>query len=31
VLAAGSLWLINLAIPALLGVPFIFKLRFFRK
>ncbi|MBK7212144.1 MAG: flippase-like domain-containing protein [Bacteroidales bacterium] len=31
VLAAGSLWIINLAIPALAGIPFVFKLRFFGK
>jgi hypothetical protein len=31
VLAAGLLWLINLAIPAIMGVPFVFRLRFFRK
>jgi len=31
VLAAGSLWVINLAVPALAGIPFVFKLRFFRK
>lgn len=29
--ASAMLWLINLAIPALLGVIFIFQLRFFRK
>jgi hypothetical protein len=31
ILAAGLLWMINLAIPAILGVPYIFSLRFFRK
>jgi hypothetical protein len=31
VLAAGLLWMINLAIPAILGVPALFKLKFFRK
>ena len=31
VLAAGMLWLINLALPAIIGVPFVFKLRFFRR
>lgn len=31
VFAAGTLWLINLAIPALMGIPFVFKLRFFGK
>jgi len=31
VLAAGTLWIINLAVPALMGIPFVFKLRFFRK
>lgn len=31
VLAAGMLWFINLALPAIIGVPFVFKLRFFRK
>ena len=31
ILAAGLLWMINLAIPAIMGVPFVFKLRFFRK
>ena len=31
VLAAGVLWIINLAVPAILGIPFVFKLRFFRK
>ncbi|MCB9192527.1 MAG: flippase-like domain-containing protein [Flavobacteriales bacterium] len=30
-LASSMLWLINLAIPALIGVVFIFQLRFFRK
>lgn len=30
-LASSMLWLINLAIPALIGVLFIFQLRFFRK
>ena len=29
--ASSMLWLINLAIPALIGVMFIFQLRFFRK
>lgn len=29
--ASAMLWLINLAVPALLGVVFIFQLRFFRK
>ena len=29
--ASAMLWLINLAIPALIGVVFIFQLRFFRK
>ncbi len=31
VVATSMLWLINLAIPALIGVLFIFQLRFFRK
>jgi len=31
VLAAGMLWFINLALPAILGVPFVFRLRFFRR
>jgi hypothetical protein len=31
ILAAGVLWVINLAIPAILGIPFVFKLQFFRK
>ncbi len=30
-LASSMLWLINLAVPALIGVMFIFQLRFFRK
>lgn len=30
-LASSMLWLINLAVPALIGVLFIFQLRFFRK
>lgn len=30
-LASSMLWLINLAVPALIGVVFIFQLRFFRK
>ena len=30
-MASSMLWLINLAIPALIGVLFIFQLRFFRK
>lgn len=30
-LASSLLWLINLAVPALIGVVFIFQLRFFRK
>ena len=29
--ASSMLWLINLAVPALIGVMFIFQLRFFRK
>lgn len=29
--ASAMLWLINLAVPALIGVVFIFQLRFFRK
>ena len=29
--ASAMLWLINLAVPALIGVMFIFQLRFFRK
>ncbi len=29
--ASSMLWLINLAVPALIGVVFIFQLRFFRK
>ena len=29
--ASGLLWLINLAFPALLGVVFVYSLRFFRK
>jgi len=29
--AASTLWLVNLAVPALLGAIFIFKLKFFRK
>ncbi len=31
VLAAGLLWIINLAIPAIIGMPFVFNLRFFRR
>ncbi|MBK7172019.1 MAG: flippase-like domain-containing protein [Bacteroidales bacterium] len=31
IMAACLLWVINLAIPAIAGVPFVFKLRFFRK
>ncbi|NVO18505.1 MAG: flippase-like domain-containing protein [Bacteroidetes bacterium] len=31
VLAAALLWIINLAIPAIIGIPFVFKLRFFSK
>jgi len=31
VLAAGLLWIINLAIPAIIGTPFVFNLRFFRR
>lgn len=31
VLAAGLLWIINLAIPAIAGIPFVFKLKFFRR
>lgn len=31
ILAAGFLWMINLALPAILGMPFVFKLRFFSK
>ncbi|MFM1875079.1 MAG: hypothetical protein RL266_816 [Bacteroidota bacterium] len=30
-LASSMLWLINLAVPAIIGVVFIFQLRFFRK
>ncbi|MBL4585609.1 MAG: flippase-like domain-containing protein [Flavobacteriales bacterium] len=30
-MASSILWLINLAVPALIGVVFIFRLRFFRK
>jgi len=30
-MASSMLWLINLAVPALIGVVFIFQLRFFRK
>jgi hypothetical protein len=30
-MASSMLWLINLAVPALIGVLFIFQLRFFRK
>jgi hypothetical protein len=30
-LAAGTLWIINLALPAVSGIPFVFKLHFFRK
>lgn len=30
-MASSMLWLINLAVPALLGIVFIFQLRFFRK
>lgn len=30
-LASSMLWLINLAVPALIGVTFIFQLKFFRK
>ncbi|MFT4545450.1 MAG: hypothetical protein ACI9EQ_001925, partial [Bacteroidia bacterium] len=29
--ASSMLWLINLAVPALIGVIFIFQLKFFRK
>ncbi len=31
VLAAGLLWVINLAVPAIAGIPFVFKLKFFRR
>jgi hypothetical protein len=31
VLAAGLLWVINLAIPAIAGIPFVFRLKFFRR
>jgi len=31
VLAAGMLWIINLAVPAIAGAPFVFNLRFFRR
>ena len=31
VIAAGMLWIVNLAVPAILGIPFVFHLRFFRR
>ena len=31
ILASSSIWIINLAIPALLGTVFVFNLKFFRK